>query len=248
VTQAQLRHFARDKGGTQIHVFDKNTGANFTSSILNAGSENDFNTIVEVDERLNFEAMFDEVDAAGAAIVAQIVERRSLCWMREAQVTALADLGAVQLLRTKLAREMPGVLAEEMREILGSFGANLTDPQFAPPTETDAKRGTIEAFLKRAGHRDSFLRLMPGLVEPAGRDLAVQDAALKAGRQYFAKHHQGFLIDALGDGVEAGVGMGNADIFRLGTIDHVAEDPAAGRTIRIHAAATIIAAATGRDA
>jgi len=95
-------------------------------------------------------------------------------------VTALADLGAVQLLRTKLAREMPGVLAEEMREILGSFGADLTDPQFAPPTETDAKRGTIEAFLKRAGHRDSFLRLMPGWVEPAGRDLAAQDAALKA--------------------------------------------------------------------
>ena len=112
--------------------------------------------------------MFDKVDAAGAAIVAQIVERRSLSWMREAQVTALADLGAVQLLRTKLARETPGVLAGEMREILGSFGADLTDPEFAPPTETDAKRGTIEAFLKRAGHRDSFLRLMPGLVEPAG--------------------------------------------------------------------------------
>jgi len=168
VTQAQLRHFARDSGRTQIHVFDKNTGANFTSSILNAGSENDFNTIVEVGERLNFEAMFEEVDAAGAAIVAQIVERRSLCWMREAEVTALADLGAVQLLRTKLARETPGVLAEEMREILGSFGADLTDPQFAPPTETDAKRGTIEACLKRAGHRNSFLRLMPGLVEPAG--------------------------------------------------------------------------------
>jgi hypothetical protein len=168
VTQAQLRHFARDEGRTQIHVFDKNTGASFISSILNAGSENDFNTIVEAGERLNFEAMFDEVDAAGAAIVAQIVERRSLSWMREAQVTALADLGAVQLLRTKLARETPGVLAGEMRDVLGSFGGNLTDPQFAPPTEADAKRGTMEAFLKRAGHRDSFLRLMPGLVEPAG--------------------------------------------------------------------------------
>ncbi|WP_420607425.1 DUF4238 domain-containing protein [Novosphingopyxis sp.] len=168
MTQAQLRHFARDNGRTQIHVFDKSTSANFTSSILNAGSENDFNTIIEVGERLNFEAMFDKVDSAGAAIVAQIVERRSLSWMREAQVTALADLGAVQLLRTKLARETPGVLAEEMREILGSFGADLTDPQFAPPTETDAKRGTIEAFLKRARHQNSFLRLMPGLVEPAG--------------------------------------------------------------------------------
>lgn len=168
VTQAQLRHFARDKGRTQIHVFDKSTGASFTSSILNAGSENDFNTIVEAGEQLNFEEMFDKVDAVGAAIVAQIVERRTLSWMREAQVMALADLGAVQLLRTRLARETPGVLADEMREILGSLGADLTDPRFAPLTETDAKRGTIEALQKRALHRGSFLRLMPGLVEPAG--------------------------------------------------------------------------------
>ena len=159
---------SRDRGRTQIHVFDKKTGASFTSSILNAGSENDFNTIVEDGGRLNFEAMFDEVDAAGAAIVAQIVERRSLSWMREEQVMALADLGAVQLLRTKLTRETLGVLAEEMRELLSKFGADLDDPLLAPPTEANAKRGTIQAFLKRAGQRDSFLRLMPGLVEPAG--------------------------------------------------------------------------------
>lgn len=168
VPQAQLRHFACDEKRMQIHVFDKKNGAIFKSSILNAGSENDFNTIVEAGDRLNFEAMFDKVDTAGAVIVTQIVERRSLSWMREAQMTALADLGAVQLLRTKLARETPVVLAEEMREILGSFGGDLTDPQLAPPTESNAKRGTIKAFLTRAGRRDSLLRLMPGLVEPAG--------------------------------------------------------------------------------
>lgn len=168
VTQAQLRHFACDKGRTQIHVFDKMTGVSFTPSILNAGSENDFNTIVDDNGRLNFEAMFDEVDAAGAIIIAQIAERRSLSWMREEQVLALADLGAVQLLRTRLTRQTTGVLAEEMRDLLDKLGVDLNDPQLASPTEVDAKRGTIEAFLKRAGHRDSFLRLMPGLVEPAG--------------------------------------------------------------------------------
>lgn len=131
-------------------------------------SENDFNTIVEDGGRLNFEAMFDKVDATGAAVVAQIVERRSLSWMRDEQLMALADLGAVQLLRTKLTRETLGVLAGEMRELLGKFGADLEDPQYAPPTEAGAKRGTIEAFLKRAGQRDSFLRLKPGLVQPAG--------------------------------------------------------------------------------
>lgn len=168
VTQAQLRHFARDKARTQLHVFDKATGASFGSSILNAGSENDFNTIVEGDERLNFEAMFNEVDGNGATIVNQITERRSLAWMREEEVLKLADLGAVQLLRTKLSRETPGMLAQEMREMLAQFGADLDDPTLARQTEADAKRGTIEAFLKRAGHRGSFLRLFPGLVEPAG--------------------------------------------------------------------------------
>jgi Protein of unknown function (DUF4238) len=168
VTQAQLRHFARDKGRTQLHVFDKTSGATFGSSILNAGSENDFNTIVEGDERLNFEAIFDEVDGNGATIINQITERRSLAWMREDAVLKLADLGAVQLLRTKLSRETPGVLAQEMRETLAQFGADLNNPTFALPTEADAKRGTIRAFLNRDGHRDSFLQLFPGLTEPEG--------------------------------------------------------------------------------
>jgi len=168
VTQAQLRHFARGVGRTQIHVFDKTTGKNFTSSILDASSENDFNTITEDGGRLNFEAMFDRVDDAGAAIVAQIVEHRSLSWMGEQQVLALADLGTVQMLRTKLARETPGVLVEEMRDLLDKLGADLNDPDLAPPTDADAKRSTIEAFVKRTSHRNSFLRLMPGLVEPAG--------------------------------------------------------------------------------
>ncbi|MER8562447.1 DUF4238 domain-containing protein [Mesorhizobium sp. M0578] len=167
VTQAQLRHFARDEGRTQIYVFDKTTGKNFTSSILDAGSENDFNTITE-NGGLNFEAMFDRVDDAGAAIVAQIVEPRSLSWMGEPEVVALADLGTVQMLRTKLDRETPGVLVEEMRDLLEKLGADLNDPHLAPPTDADAKRGTIEAFVKRTSHRNSFLRLMPGLVEPAG--------------------------------------------------------------------------------
>lgn len=55
-----------------------------------------------------------------------------------------------------------------MREILAHFGADLDDPTLAPPTETDAKLGTMEAFFNRAKHRDSFLRLHTGLVEPEG--------------------------------------------------------------------------------
>lgn len=168
VTQAQLRHFAHDARRKRIHVFDKSNGKAFASSIQDAGSENDFNTIVDANGTHNFEAMFDEVDGAGAAIVSAIVERRSLARLSAEQITALADLGAVQLLRTKLARNTPGVMAEEMRQALAKFGADLDDPAYAPPTEADAKRGTIRSFRGREGYRNSFLRLMPGLIEPAG--------------------------------------------------------------------------------
>ncbi|MGX9120189.1 DUF4238 domain-containing protein [Mesorhizobium sp. BHbsci] len=77
VTQAQLRHFARDNGHTQIHVFDKTTGQSFTSSILNAGSENDFNTISEDGGRLKFEAMSDKVDAEHDRVVRNQESRRA---------------------------------------------------------------------------------------------------------------------------------------------------------------------------
>ncbi|WP_417489081.1 DUF4238 domain-containing protein [Maricaulis sp.] len=167
VTQAQLEHFAYDKGRPWVHVFDKATCRSFESSVLNAGSENDFNTIIHNGERLIFEPMFDEVDGAGADVVRQIIEHRSLSWMREEHVLALADLGATQLLRTKLARETPGVLAKEMRDMLAQFGADLDAPELALPTETDAKLGAIAAFRERGAHRTSFLRLAPGLVEPA---------------------------------------------------------------------------------
>lgn len=170
VTQAQLRHFAYDKRRTRIHVFDKSNGKSFPSSIQDAGSENDFNTIIDENGRFNFEAMFDDVDSAGASIVSDIVAKRSLAHLEKEQWFAVADLGAVQLLRTKLARNTPGVLAEEMRSQLAKLGTDLNDPAYASPTESDAKRSTIAAFLKRDGHRNALLGLMPGLIEPGGAE------------------------------------------------------------------------------
>jgi hypothetical protein len=168
VTQAQLRHFAHDNDRAQLYVLDKSTGAVFSSSVKNAGSENHFNTIIEADERLNFEIMFDTVDGDGANIVNLLNERRSLVGLSKEELLKLSDLGAVQLVRTKLSRETPGVLARELREILMELGADPDDPTLACPTDTDAKLGTIEAFFNRAEHRESFLRLRPGLVEPEG--------------------------------------------------------------------------------
>ena len=81
-----------------------------------------------------------------------------------------------------------------------------------------------------------------------GCDLAVEHAAFKAGRQDIAQHHQASSSAPVGNLVEAGIGMGNADIFRLGAVDRVAQNPAAGRAMRIHAPPAIFAFAAGGDA
>ena len=66
--------------------------------------------------------------------------------------------------------------------------------------------------------------------------LAVEHAALEAGRQDVAEHHQRFFVGAVGNRIEAGVGVRNANELGLRAVDGVAEDPAAGRAVREHAA------------
>lgn len=134
VPQARLRHFTHDRERKRLFFYDKSEGRNYRSSVLNAGSEKYFNTIIEGDERLNFEAMFANADGNGSYIVNLLNEQRSLVGLNEEELLKLADLCAVQLVRTKLSRETPGVLAHEMREILEQFGADLDDSRFASPT------------------------------------------------------------------------------------------------------------------
>ena len=78
--------------------------------------------------------------------------------------------------------------------------------------------------------------------------LAVEHAAFEARGQDIAQHHQGFFVHACGNGIEAGVGMGYADIFRLGAVYRVAQNPAARRAMRIHRLAAVDAFAAGADA
>ena len=78
-----------------------------------------------------------------------------------------------------------------------------------------------------------------------GCDLAVEHAAFEAGGQNIAQHHQRFFVGARGDRVEARVGMGDADIFGLGAVDLIAQDPAARRAMGVHPPAAVLAFAAG---
>ena len=81
-----------------------------------------------------------------------------------------------------------------------------------------------------------------------GCNLAVEHAALEAGRQDVAQHHQRLFVRAGRNWIEAGIRIGNADELGLGAVDGVAEDPAAGGAMRVHLLPAIFAFAAGADA
>ncbi|MGQ0588676.1 MAG: DUF4238 domain-containing protein, partial [Sphingosinicella sp.] len=136
VTQAQLRHFAADVERRSIWVFDKRSGESFRPSILNAGSEKDFNTVLFDGGEWNFEHLFAEVDARSARLIGEIVERRSITWLRSDDRLALADLVATQLLRTHFTRSTPRHLAGRVREVVRDMGFDPDeDPAMAMPSD-----------------------------------------------------------------------------------------------------------------
>ncbi len=166
VAQAQLRHFASDADRKSIWVYDKASGRSWISSILNAGSENDFNTVELISGKWNFEDLFQEVDGRSARLISEIVSRRALAWITPADHAAMIDLFTTQLLRTKLARSTQHSLAMQMREKMREIGIDPdTNPNLAPPTEAAIRMGAVESFLKRDTVAKSMVRLVPALFE-----------------------------------------------------------------------------------
>lgn len=169
VPQAQLRHFAADADRRFLFVFDKRTGRSFRTSILNAGSENGFNTVETARGRWNFEHLFQEVDTRSARLVGEIASQRSLASLTADDHVALADLFATQLLRTHFSRMTPRHVAGQLREAMRQVGYDPNaDPNLAAPEEASLRIGAVKAFLGRHGHLPALLRLVPALYESAG--------------------------------------------------------------------------------
>lgn len=170
VPQAQLRIFAADLKRRSIHVFDKKTGRSYPSSILNAGSENDFNTITLPAGKWNFEDLFGDVDGRSARLMSEVIARRSVSWLSSEDRAALIDLVATQLLRTHFSRTTPKHLGERMREIIREVGYDPdADPAMALPTDAQLRLGAVKTFLERGEHALSLLRLKPALFAAGGQ-------------------------------------------------------------------------------
>jgi hypothetical protein len=167
VAQAQLRHFASDADRKSIWVYDKGRNRSWVSSMLNAGSENDFNTVELKSGKWNFEDLFQDVDGRSAKLVSEIVSRRDLSWITPTDHAAMIDLFTTQMLRTKLARSTPQSMALQMREMMRDIGVDPdTDPSMATPTEASIRMGAVKSFLERDRVARSMVRLIPALFEP----------------------------------------------------------------------------------
>ena len=76
-------------------------------------------------------------------------------------------------------------------------------------------------------------------------NFAVEHAAFEPCRQDVAEHYERFFIRPFGNGIEARICVGSADEFSLCAVDAIAENPAAGRAVRVHLFPAINAFATG---
>ncbi|WP_334147174.1 DUF4238 domain-containing protein [Hyphomicrobium sp.] len=167
--QAQLRNFSADAERRFLYVLDKQTDRSFRTSILNAGSENDFNAVSLGASKWNFEDLFQDVDARSARLIAEILSRKSVVWLSDDDRLALADLFATQLLRTHFGRTTPAHLAERLREIIRHLGYDPDqDPTMATPSDAALRLGAVRTFLDRSEQVVALLRLYPALYRANG--------------------------------------------------------------------------------
>lgn len=139
--------------------------------MLNAGSENDFNTVNLGAIKWNFEDLFQEVDFRSARLVAEILSRKSMSWFTVDDRVALADFFATQLLRTQFSRSTPVHIAARLRETVRQFGYNPDqDPAMAMPSDAAIRLGSLRTFLDRSESVIALLRLIPALYETGDND------------------------------------------------------------------------------
>jgi Protein of unknown function (DUF4238) len=113
VPQSMLRRFSSDPEQLKIYVFDKKTSKSFPSSIIDAGCENQFNTVDIGGKVIKFEGAFQDNDEQVTHLLDKIIGARSVATLTAEERLTLSEVVAVQLGRTKIRRTTPRDIAKQ---------------------------------------------------------------------------------------------------------------------------------------
>lgn len=166
VPRSLLRYFRPPGDDEYLYVFNKHKGNAFRASLMNAGSENGFNTLEEGGETINFESDFDDVDALLATSLREIHHARNLSTLSVKQRLDWSELVAVQVVRTPIVRSTVMATFEDLnRQVVEMFGVGLdTDG----PSENDSRMAARRLFKDRKELVQSLTEKDMVLFEPPG--------------------------------------------------------------------------------
>ena len=172
VPQSVLRGFSFDQKQTQIYVFDKTRMTSFTSSVYNAGCENQFNTVEIEGQTVSFERLFQTNDDQLAQLLNKIRSDRSLARLTRDDRFALSEVVAAQMIRTKLVRTTLRSIAEQLSKTLRDAGIDPGDVDgFAIPTDQEIRRAALASFLDLQEIVDALQKKRPILIHSCESDL-----------------------------------------------------------------------------
>jgi hypothetical protein len=169
VPRSTLRRFSIDGARNRVWVLDKRKDRVFSAAIENVGSQNDFNRLVRDDgEAINFEFLFDSIDANFALTGDVLAQHRTLAGASAEFLHHLADGAAVQHLRTPLARSTYQSLPRQISNMLREKGLPpLPDEDL--PSDNDARRHSVKMIADRDRMRAALLDKDLVLMAPAGQ-------------------------------------------------------------------------------
>lgn len=135
VPRSVLKKFSIDAKEKQIYVYDKKMGCAYVSSIMDAGSENKFNSVQLDDQEFNLEGIFDQWDGKLAGILTHLMSKRSLAGLTTEDLSLIKELLIVQYLRTKIQRDTLIYIQNRRNEILEGLKLTNVEPFPVPSGE-----------------------------------------------------------------------------------------------------------------
>lgn len=117
-----LSNFSIDGRGKQIWLFDKLLGESFPSSLMDAGSENWFNTFFYRGKTHNFEEVFQFIDDDCGDSIRRIHKDKTLATSNGEDISRLVLFVAVQMFRTKMQRTSMVEFTQQLADRLNNMG------------------------------------------------------------------------------------------------------------------------------